>query len=153
MRAMNQNRVTLDLSGGLVTTGGEYGGSFLTGVSVPVQRNSPVRLGLDTGVMFSTGVALPILVSIMYVFEGQLAAHPYVAGTVGPVIGLSANGGSSLAPAHDWIIGNGIKLAILIRPGIRFNVAENLDVALETALGGMTGIFYIAPSLGLSLRV
>lgn len=153
------DRVNLDFSGALVTTGGSYGGTFLAGVSLPVEHASPVRLGMDTGVIFAQGgVGLPILLSVVYNFAGSHSVRPYVGGAVGPVIGLSSGsitvGTTSVPLSGTGLgVGSGVSLAILVRPGLRFTVTQNLDILSEVALGGLTGQFYIAPTLGIAFRV
>ncbi len=139
--------VSIGAMGGLVTAGGNYGGNFLLQMTVPVSKASPVRLGLDTGVMFSKGVSLPILVTMVFdIVTTVRNISPYVGGSVGPVIGLSSNAG-------DAVFGDGIKLGILVRPGINFGLTDNLNLNVELQTGGLTGIFYISPSLGLQLKV
>ncbi len=131
--------VQLSFQSGLITTGGHFAGHFLTGVSFGVDRTSPVRLGVETGVMFSHFVALPILLSLSYKpNERKRSASPYIAGSIGPVISL--NGG----PATQ-----DVALALLIRPGLSFRVADSLDFNTEIQIGGLTGIFYISPTIGL----
>lgn len=152
VQQVGSQRITLNTSGGLVNTSGFYGGVFLVGVAVPIGRNSPVRMGLDTGVMFGSGAALPILLSMIYETTMK-GVRPYIGGAIGPVIGL---GGSSTVfgvPVAGSFLGDGVKLAILIRPGVKFDVTEKLDLTVETALGGLTGHFYIAPSLGVQLKL
>jgi hypothetical protein len=148
------NSVALDFTGGLINTNGAYGGSFLTGVYLPVARSSPVRLGLDSGVVFGHGVALPILLSILYNFQNTSSSViPYVAGTVGPVIGLSSSTSFSGLNVTSSDLGDGVKLGIFVRPGLRFNLTELLDLVTEVSVGGITGFFYICPTLGIQLRV
>jgi hypothetical protein len=147
----SSSHVSIDFSGGLVTMGGNYGGTFLLGVALPVSRTSPVKIELQSGVTFASGTALPILLSVLYDFANGARQNvtPYIGGSVGPVIGLSSN----LLDLRTPLVGSGIQLAILVRPGLKFNVTDNLDLTIEAPLGGMTGVFYIAPTVGIMLRV
>lgn len=144
------SRVSLNMSGGLATVGGDYGGSFLTGVLVQVDRTVPVRLGLDTGIMFGSGTGLPILASLVWKVrgDGRKGVQPYIGGAVGPVIGLSGAGAFAGGGFSD-----GVKLAILLRPGLSFPVADLMDLKTEITVGGLTGIFYIAPMLGMAVHL
>lgn len=133
--------VQLSFQSGLITTGGHFAGHFLTGVSFGVDRTSPVRLGIETGVMFSHFVAMPILFSLGYKpVERKRGASPYIAGSIGPVISL--DGGPAAAD---------VALALLVRPGLSFRVADSLDFNTEIQFGGLTGIFYISPTIGLNV--
>ncbi len=153
-KAYRNDRVNLGFSGGLVTTGGVYGGVFLAGVSLPVGRYSPVRVGLDSGIIFAEGTGLPILLNITYNFDGSAGVRPYIGAAVGPVINLSSGTRTVFGyTVANPGVGSDVKLAILVKPGLRFNVAENLDIMVETAFGGLTGTFYIAPTLGIAFRV
>lgn len=142
----SQSRVSLGIIGGLATTGGDYGGSFLTGVSVQVDRTSPVFLGLDSGILFGSGTGIPVLASILFKLS-ERGVRPYVAGTVGPVIGVGGNGIFSGGIGA----GDSVKLAVLVRPGLTFRAADALDVRTEVIVGGLTGIFFISPMLGMSV--
>jgi hypothetical protein len=147
--------VNLNASGGLVTMGGNYGGTFLLGVSIPVSRTSPVRVGLDSGVTFASGTAIPILLSVLYEFgDRHQTARPYLGGAIGPEIGV-ASGTRNVYGVNvpNPNFGEEVKLAILVRPGLRFNVTDLLDINVESALGGITGVFYIAPTVGASIRL
>jgi hypothetical protein len=151
----HSSAVAIDFSGGLINSNGSYGGSFLAGVNLAVGRSSPVRLGLDSGIMFTHGVALPVLLSILYNFQNYSnSVTPYVAGTVGPIIGLSSTSinidGVNVPTSY---LGDGVKLGIFVRPGLRFNLTELLDFVTEVSVGGITGFFYICPTIGIQLRV
>jgi len=140
-----ESRVNLDVTGGLATTGGDYAGTFLLGVDVRVDRTAPVYVGFHTGVMFGSGTGLPILMSVIYRTETRPSLRPYIGAAVGPVIGLGGNG------VFRTIGGDSVRLAILVRGGLSFRVADALDVLTEVTSGGLTGIFYIAPMLGMSV--
>lgn len=145
-------RITLNTSGGLVNTSGTYGGIFLVGVALPIGKASPIRMGLDSGILFGSGTALPILLSMIYEIQSR-GVRPYIGGAIGPVIGLGGSTTVFGVPVQGSLLGDGVKLAILIRPGVKFDVTEALDLTIETALGGLTGHFYIAPTLGLQLKL
>ena len=138
------HRVNLETLGGFATTGGDYAGTFLAGVSFLVDRTLPVRLGLDSGILFGSGTGLPILLSLGYMpVERNKTATPYVGALVGPVIGLGGRG--VFSNTED------VMFAILARGGLSFAVADALDLRTEIVMGGLTGIFYISPMLGVSI--
>ncbi len=147
--------VDLDITGGLVTTNGSYGGVFLLGVGLPVANHSPVRLGLSSGVLFVKSTWLPILVSVLYHFNQDQAVSPYIGGAVGPLIRVSTGtvtiGGVTVSTSTTGT--DSVLLGILIRPGVRIGLTEKLDANIEVPLGGLTGTFYIAPTAGLSLHL
>jgi hypothetical protein len=141
------SQVSIDLGGGLITTGGSYGGSFLAGFKVQVDRTAPVRVGLDSGILFGSGTGLPILATVTYSFsERSSRGRLYLEGLVGPVIGL---GGIGVFNG----LGDSVKLAILMRPGVAFAVADKLDITVDLTMGGLTGIFYVSTMLGFQLHL
>lgn len=141
------SQVSVDLGGGLITTGGTYGGSFLAGFQVQVDRTAPVRVGLDSGILFGSGTGLPILATVTYSFsERSSRGRLYLEGLVGPVIGL---GGVGVFNG----LGDSVKLAILLRPGVAFAVADKLDIKVDLTMGGLTGIFYVSTMLGFDLHL
>lgn len=151
--ASEPDAVALDFSGALATVGGSYGGTFLAGVSLPVERGSSVRLNLDSGIMFSHATWLPILLSVVYnIGSPSQNVRPYVGGAVGPFIRLSSTRLAGIdIPAE--LTGDGVRLGILLRPGLRVALTRNLDLLGEIPLGGITGIFYISPTLGMQLKL
>jgi hypothetical protein len=92
---------------------------------------------------------------VLYEF-GDLhqTVRPYLGGAIGPEIGVSQGTRNLLGvEVPNPNFGEDVKLAILVRPGLRFNVTEVLDINVEAALGGITGVFYIAPTVGASIRL
>ncbi len=139
------SRASLDFMGGFATTANDYAGSFLVGTGIQIERTSSTRIGLASGVLFGSGTGLPILLSIVAPFTSG-STRMYLGGAVGPVIGISGNG-----VFNDK--SESVKLALLLRPGIVFEASQNLDVTAEMMTGALTGIFYISPMLGLSLKL
>ncbi len=153
VRGTDRYGVALDFSGGLITVGGAYGGNFLAGVTLPVEKNSAVRLGFDSGITFTHATWIPILMSVIYnLGTPGNAVHPYIGGAVGPMIRVSSTKFSGLT-VSDELTGDGVRLAILLRPGIRVGLTDNLDLTGEIPLGGITGTFVIGPHLGVSLKL
>lgn len=150
-------KVNLTVVGGLATTAGDYGGSFLVGVGFGVDRTVPLTLGLDSGILFGSGTGLPILVSAKYLI-GTAKTQPFVGASVGPVIGIGDPGvGAGVGATTTGVFdagpgGDGVRLAILFRAGLKMQIADALDFVTQLDLGGLTGIFYVAPMVGIGLN-
>lgn len=114
------------------------------GVGIPISRTSPLRVLFESGIIFGSGTALPLLLSVQFPLSDQSAAfRPYFTGTVGPVIGLGGAGILRNAAVGD------VLMAFLLRPGGAWRIEERLDVNIEMIIGGFTGLFYIGPNLGM----
>ncbi len=140
-QASAPKHVNLGAQVGLVTTDGDFGGSALLEATVLVDRETPLRVGLSSGIMFGSGTALPILVTGLYGFSGG-KVQPYAGASIGPTIDLSGVG----------VFGSDVRLAILLRAGLRFLVLDDMDVVGDMMMGGLTGRFYIGPSLGVAIH-
>lgn len=137
-------QTNLEVSGAFATTAGSYAGNFLAGISFRIDASKPLRMGISSGIMFGSGTGLPILFSMIHEFSHQMGSlQPYIGGSIGPVIGVSS---SVIGGAFDQ--GNTIELAILVRPGFRHKLSDSMDLMVEVPFGGITGVFYIAPTLG-----
>lgn len=145
------SKVNLNVLAGLGTTAGDYGGTFLAGVSFQVDQSSEFRLGLDSGILFGSGTGLPILVSGT-IPMGSGKTRAYFTGSVGPVLGIGdPTVGAGVFDAGPT--GDGVRLAILLRPGVAFQIADAMDFVAEFMMGGLTGIFYIGPNIGVHVNL
>lgn len=146
LSAARVDAVDLRLAGGLVTTTGTYGGSFLAGVAFPIKQ-SKVQMLAETGVMFGSGTGLPILFTVLYRITGE-SLEGYIGGSLGPVIGVGGAGVFDGGPTADRV-----RLAMLLRPGLRFKAGDGVHLITEMPIGGLTGLFYIGPMFGVSIAL
>ena len=137
------SKVHLGFTGGLGTLMADYAGAFLANVSFQVDQASQMRLGFETGVFFGSGTGLPIFLNFTFPLSTTSKVNPYVTATVGPEIGIGDGGYFDPGP-----LGDSVRMCFLIRPGLRFPVADALDLTTELIMGGFTGIFYIGPNVG-----
>lgn len=137
------SKVNLGFLGGLGTSLGDYAGAFLANVSFQVDASSQMRLGFETGIFFGSGTGLPIFLNATFPLSTNSKVNPYVTATIGPSIGIGDGGVFDPGP-----LGDSVRMCFLIRPGMRFPVADALDLTTELIMGGFTGIFYIGPNVG-----
>lgn len=154
--APEEGRPELSFSGGLVTISGDYAGSFLTGVTFPASQHSSLRLGIESGLLFASGTAIPIFVSVYLPMRSRKNLSPYFGLSMGPTIGVSGTP-TNLNQVTEVGMFDGLtssmKLAFLFRPGVTFEINQNLRFKAEMPFGGLTGLFYIGPMVGLTLKL
>lgn len=136
-------RFSVHVVGGLVTASGSYGGLALLGVEFPTREGSPLRIGLESGTLFGSGQGIPVLASFVL-------RSDEIARGVSPFLGISA-GPVFSSGAGVFGTGDSVKLGIFLRAGARYPLGHAFDAMPELWIGGLTGVFVMAPVLKLAV--
>ncbi len=136
-------RMSLHVAGGLLTTSGVYGAVALAGIELPVGAGNPLRLGLESGALLGSGTGIPVLLSfVLRSDELTRGISPFLGISMGPVF---CSGGGALGA------GDAIKLAMFLRAGARYPLGSLFDAMPELWIGGLTGVFLMAPVLKVAI--
>jgi hypothetical protein len=136
-------RYSLHVAGGVATSSGAYGVVALVGIEMPTGTRSAVRWGVESGAMLGSGRGIPVLGSfLLRSDELTRGVSPFVGISAGPVF---ASGGGVFGS------GDSVKLALLLRGGARYPIGRALDALPELWIGGLTGVFLMAPVLKIAV--
>lgn len=135
-------RYSVHVVGGLVNTSGAYGGLGLVGIEMPSGERSVLRLGVEAGALLGSGRGVPVLASfVLRSDELTRGVSPFLGVSIGPVF---CSGGGAFGTGDE------IKLGLFLRAGARFPLGSRFDAMPELWLGGLTGVFLMAPALKLA---
>jgi hypothetical protein len=136
-------RYSLHVAGGVATSSGAYGALALVGIEMPTGARSAVRLGVESGALLGSGRGIPVLGSfLLRSDELTRGVSPFLGISAGPV--FTSGGGVFGA-------GDSVKLALFLRAGARYPIGRAIDAMPELWIGGLTGVFLMAPVLKLSV--
>ena len=134
-------RSSVHAVGGLATAAGSYGAIALLGLEFPAGSNA-MRIGIESGTFFGSGQGIPVLLSFVL-------RSDEIARGISPFLGISA-GPVFSSGAGAFGTGDAVKLALFLRAGARYPLGSSFDAMPELWLGGLTGVFVMAPVLKLA---
>ena len=141
--------VDMHVLAGMPTISGDFAGNFMVGATFQVDPTFPLKIGIESGLFYASGVAIPIFVT-GYVYMGRPSkTQTYLGFSVGTTIGVDDSGNA--AAIDGGPAGDSVRLAFLFRPGVKVQLLNQLSFQAEMLMGGLTGLFIIGPQAGISI--